>query len=171
MSEVVASLVVRFGEGADTSALVAMELDDTMNIDDAGEVKSEFRPGDNIFFLIHHDSKLRIESVKATGGQIEAQGYVIRERSNELLWAGLDEKQLSYLPSGDLVPEWYWREGTGLKRTGREASITDGGLPVEALIKYDVSFHLYRLVTPVVELEPEEKKKITIVAELEAVTA
>ena len=172
MSEVVACFVVDFGEGADTSALVAMEFDDTMNVDDEGKVKSKFRPGDDIFFLIHHELKLRIESVKTTGGMVVSQGSVTRVRSNELLWNDLEEKQLSYVPSGGITAEWYWREGSGLKKTDtRNAMISGGELPVEGLIKYDITAKLYRLATPKIELEPNETKKITNVAELEAATA
>lgn len=168
---VVASLLIEFGSGADESALVKLEPDAVMNVDAAGEEKTQFSPGDEFFFLLHFDpAKLRLGRMSATGGMIVPQGAVTRERSKEMLWDMLDdEHELDYLPASGLTAAWYWREGVGLKRTGqRTVVITGGELPVEGMISHQAGFTLYKLLTPVVELAENEQKKITITVTMEA---
>ena len=168
---VAASLVVTFGDGANAGDLVVMEFDKIMNVDAAGEEKTQFSPGDEVFFIIHHASTLRVGSVKATSGMIVAQGRVTRAREQQLLWTAIDEEQeLSCIPSSGLTAVWYGNVATGLKKSGlRTVTISGGVLPALSLVGYSASFAMYKLITPLVELGADESWPITIVAEMEAV--
>ena len=59
MADVGATIVVEFGTGADSSAFVAVELDDHLNKDADGETKTQFNPGDQVWFWVQHDASLR----------------------------------------------------------------------------------------------------------------
>ena len=166
---VAASLVVRFGEGADSTELVAMEFDAAMNLDAAGEEKREFSPGDPVFFLVHHAPTLRIGQVKASCGMVVAQGAVSREKEQQLLWtAAGEEQELSYVPASAVTPLWYGNVAAGLRKTGlRTMTVSGGLLPALSLVRHAVTFHLYKLLTPPVELGEGEEWPITIVAWME----
>lgn len=168
---IAASLVVTFGEGANDTDLVAMEFDKTMNIDAAGEEKSQFSPGDEVFFLIHHAPTLRIGRVMATSGMTVAQGEVSYAREQQLLWVSAEEEQdLSYIAASGVTATWYGNEATGLKKSGiRTVTISGGVLPALSLVRHLAVFKLYKLITPLVELAENESWPITIVAEMEAV--
>lgn len=168
---VAASLVVTFGDGVDSNDLVVMEFDKIMNVDAAGEEKTQFSPGDEVYFLIHHASILRIGSVKATSGMVVAQGRVTRAREQQLLWTAVEEEQeLSCIPSTGLTAVWYGNAATGLKKNGlRTATISGGVLPALSLVSYSAGFSLYKIITPLVDLAEGESWPITIVAEMEAV--
>ncbi len=168
---VAASLVVTFGDGADSSDLVVMEFDKIMNVDAVSEEKTQFAPGDEVFFLIHHASTLRIGSVKATAGMVVSQGRVTRAREQQLLWTAVDEEQeLSCIPSSALTAVWYGNEATGFKKSGfRAVTISGGVLPALSLVSYSAVFAMYKIITPFVELAEGESWPITIVAEMEAV--
>ena len=54
------TIVVEFGDGADSSGFVAMELDETLNLDSDGNVKTSFAPGNEVWFWLQHDETLRV---------------------------------------------------------------------------------------------------------------
>lgn len=163
---IVASLIVTFGSGADSSALVKMEFDKVMNVDAAGEEKNSFSPGDEIFFLVHHDSTVQVDRIKATSGMVVDQGPVNRDRTQELLFRAItDTHELDYILAGGITAKWYGNEGTGLKKSGnRTVLITGGVMPAQVAVSYSVAMRLYKLVTPAVELAEDESWPITIVA-------
>ena len=53
------TLQVQFDDGADSSLVAQAFLDDQLNTDAAGEVKSQFAPGDKPFFLVRQRRTLR----------------------------------------------------------------------------------------------------------------
>lgn len=167
---IAASLVVRFGAGADSSALVKMEWDDKLNVDAAGKVVSNVYPGDSRFLFIHHDaSKLRIGRVLATHGQIVRQTGITRARKQQLLFAeATDSHELDYIPTGSPAARWFGNTAAGLKRADRLMSITGGQLPALAELSYTIAAQGFKLITPVVEVAEGESYPITIVAWMEA---
>ena len=58
-----ATVVVQFGQGANSSALVVVELDGEVNRTADGEEQTQFFPGDRPVWLVHHDASVRIGSV------------------------------------------------------------------------------------------------------------
>ena len=77
-----ASLVLEFGEGVDSSALVVPELDPVRNVDSNGKAKTSFviNVVKEIYFLIHHEDGLSIEWVRPTCGTVNDLGPVTQLR-------------------------------------------------------------------------------------------
>lgn len=167
MTMVGGTLVVDFGAGADSSAFVAMEFDEPLNLDDDGNAKTSFDPGDEVWFWIQHAETLRIDRVVATSGMVVDCGIVRRSRDQELTFTGVDSVELSHIPAGNPSLTWYGNEGNGLTRTGRSVSVS-GNTPCtcDAVIPIDV--HLYRFVPPVLALGADETYRVVIVAYLGA---
>ncbi len=161
MSEVVASLLVKFGSDAGSDALVILELDGDMN----GE-KTSFAPGDEIFFRLHHDSSVQLDKIAATHGQITGQGTGPRSIEQYLLFGESDDTHdLSNIPLGSLSELWLGNQATGLRKSGsRTVSITGGVLPALGRITYSASFSLFRLLAPDVDLATDESYQLVIVA-------
>lgn len=73
------SLVVTFGDGADTSAFCLAEPDESLNVDADGGSKSTFEPGDPFYFLLQWDAeKLSLGSVRCSSGLVQRIGQVSR---------------------------------------------------------------------------------------------
>jgi hypothetical protein len=166
MIEVAESLVVSFGVGANSDALVVLELDDELN----GDVTS-FAPGDDIFFRLHHDETVQLGKMLSTDGQVASQGSGTRTIDGQLLFAEIDDSHdLPYLVSSGFEYQFLGREATGLKRSNnRTVTITGGDLPSLAVVSYSASFSFFKLITPDVTLEDDESYPITVVAYMEAV--
>ncbi len=166
---VVAALVIQFGEGADSSALVKMEWDEVLNVDAAGEGKSSFAPGDPAYFFIHHAPTLRIGRVAVTHGQIVKQAMITRTRKQELDFVEVtDGVELEYLPAGPLTTKWCGNAGVGLKRTVRKMGISGGDLPALAQVSYPIAAQGYKVITPEVALAEGESYPIKVYAWMEA---
>jgi hypothetical protein len=163
---IAATLVIQFGEGADASALAVVELDDSRNLDAAGEVRTSFYPGDQVFFLVHHAPTLRIGSVVPTAGSVFPQGQQSFSRTVQQLFADTEPVSLSHLPAGGVTAAWYGRS-TSLAQA--EHQLTAADPPAIGELSYSFSGQLYRLQTPVVELSEDDSYPVAIVVTLEAV--
>lgn len=168
MSNVGATIVVQFGSGADSSAFVTVELDETLNLDSDGQAKSEFAPGDEVWFWVQHDSTLRIGSVACTSGMAVACGPERRERRHELTFAAADsEESLSHIPATAPTLTWYGTDGSPLAITGRTVR-AGGSIPstCDAVLAVDV--HLYRYIPPPLQLADGESWRSVVVITMEA---
>ena len=167
MSTVGATIVVEFGTGADSSAFVAVELDDRLNVDAEGEVKTQFNPGDQVWFWVQHDPSLRIDRVRATSGMVVSAGSASRTRDQQCTWTGEASVELSHIPAGSPTLTWYGNVGTGLSRDGRKLRVA-GNTPCTADAVVPINVHLYRYVPPPMALGEGETWRSVIVVYLEA---
>lgn len=162
-----ATIVIQFGESADSSAFVAMELDETINLDSTGNAKSEFEPGDEVWFWLQHDASLVVASIESTSGMVVDCGMARRERTQELTFIGEEGASLSYIPAVSPTYTWYGNVGSGLALDGRTVSVA-GNLPCtcDAVIPIDV--HLYRFIPPALELAEDASYRVVVVVTMEA---
>lgn len=170
---VVATLVVPFGETVSgAGGAIIAEWDDTMNLDDDGEVKSKWLPGDVAYLLVHHDSSLiNILAAKATAGSISASGSALLSRDDLLGFSAAGEKQsLQYLPAGALGYDWKGNVGQGASNVGKEVSVASGQFPCMAEIEYPVAFGRYRLQTPLMSLAADETFPVRVYIYYEEIT-
>lgn len=167
---IAASIVITFGEDADDSAICVAELDDSLNVDDAGDEITDFEPGDLVFFLLHYDSSLlSIGSVRCTHGQIVKQNTVTRSRDQEAYFSDSDDTvDLDYVPKGSISAEWYGNAPTGLKKSSGEMTVSGGDFPCLGLLTYNISAQGYKLITPSVELDDDEDYTIRVEIIMEA---
>lgn len=164
---VAATLVIQFGDGADSSAIAVVELDDTRNVDSAGEVKTQFAPGDLVWFFVHHAPTLRIGTVVPTSGSVASMGRVMIPRTVEQqLWADSEPVRLSYIPAGGVDVSWFGRTST-LTLSGQEITASDP--PAIGRLSYQIDAALYRLQTPVVSLGADETWPVAVVVTMEVV--
>ena len=161
-----ATIVVQFGQGANSSALVVVELDGELNKDSEGNEKTQFVPGDRPVWLVHHDSTVRIGSVACSSGMIQPLGQVTRTRSQQMQFPAREATDLPHNPSGNPTVRWYGNNGA-LSRTGRSVRAT-GTIPAIGEVGYPVQFHQYRLIPPSLSLSGEETWPILIVVTMEA---
>ena len=161
------TIVVEFGSGADSSAFVAVELDEVLNVDAAGEPISSWSPGDEVWFWIQHDPTLRLDRIAATSGMVVDCGTARRERQQELTWTSEEGITLSHLPAAPPVLTWYGNVGNRFALAGRTATV-EGNLPCtcDALIPLDV--RLYRYIPPPLNLLGEQTYRVVIVIHMEA---
>lgn len=162
MTEVVGTLVVRFGEaGRSASGNVVAEWDDTLNLDASGQVKSRYIPGDEVYLLVHAPG-VQILRLAATDGSVSGSGEEVLDRAEELGFGSIDDlHELRYLPAEAPVVTWCGRQGLGLQRTGRSVGVDDG-FPCLAKVSYPVQFERYRLQTPVRTLAANEEYPLLV---------
>jgi hypothetical protein len=167
MTAVAASIVVNYGDTAASSALVVVELDDTLNLDAAGKTKTQFYPGDLVYFLVHHDATVRITRVLTTSGTVDPLGSVLRDRTQQMLFKSPTDKQdLPHLPAGIVTPSWYGRT-SNLVQDGR--SLTADATPCIGEMDYDMEAELFCLTPPDLDLAGDEKHFIGVVINMESV--
>lgn len=174
MSEnVIATLVVPFGGSAKSAGGGVMaEWDDSMNLDEAGNIKSEWQPGDDAYLLVHHDHTARIVAVKATAGSIGSGEQVVLTREELIGFPEANAQQaLQYLPAG--VPEVAWKgnRGRDVIARGREVVVGLGDFPCLAQCVYPVRFTRYRLKTPSMTLQADETFPIRVYVYYEELAA
>lgn len=173
---VTASIVVHFGAAVSSSAFAAAALDWQLNVDQAGEEITSFAPGDELHFLVQHDASLRIDRVRATAGQVVAEGLTRRAVEQALSFAEAGQAEtLTWQPAGQVTRDWQQgkqnlnaREGTGFAVTDRQATVS-GGLPCYCLATYPAQFHLYRFICPRPVLGEDESCVVVIHVYMEPV--
>ena len=154
MKSVEKTLVLSFSGGmvSNASGTVRAAWDDTANKSAAGEVKTQFIPGDPAMFIVQAEPSVQITRVLATAGEVQYQGEVNRPQTDELGWAAADDRQqLAWRPAGGVSPTWYGNVGSGLKVDGMTATVT-AGLPCLARLAYTARVRSYRLQTPKITL-------------------
>ena len=142
------TIVVDFGESvAESDRQFIIELDEVMNVDDQGEVKTEFYKDDFIWFRTHYNhSKLQVTAIKTTAGQVVDQGQVSRSKTDEMLFVNNDTPvSVNYEIDGSPSAVWYCNEASLTK--------TEGGLkasnsPCIGDITYSFSCTLYQFRPP-----------------------
>ncbi len=164
-----ATLVVEFGDSADSSAFYAAEFDETLNLDNSGEATTDFAPGDELYFWVQHDSSLAIASVESTDrrGTLVDCGTVTRSRDQEVTFTSTDSVDLSYIPASAPTITWYGEVGTRLTVSGKTVAVS-GNTPCTADLVFPVAVHLFRYVPPPLVLaSDEDTHRIVFVITLE----
>ena len=161
-----ATVVVQFGQGANSSALVLVELDGELNRTADDQEKTQFFPGDRPVWLVHHDATVRIGSVACSSGMIQALGQVTRTRTQQMPFPAREAIDLPYVPAGGVSVQWYGNNG-GLVQAGRSVRAT-GTVPAIGEVSYPVRFSQYRLIPPALSLSGEETWPVLIVVTMEA---
>jgi hypothetical protein len=162
---VAATVVIKFGEGADSSSTAVVELDDSRNLTPEGEVKSTFAPGDIVWFLVHHSPALRIGTVVPTDGFVVYQGRTQFAKQSQQLFADSEAVSLSYLPAGGVDATWYGR-ASNLTQTGEKLVASDP--PAIGDMGFSIEGALYMLQTPSVTLEEDQTYPVAVVVTMEA---
>lgn len=161
-----ATIVVQFGDGADSSALVKVELDGVVNLDADGKEKTQFYPGDQPVFLVHHDATLRLDHIEVSSGMVQDLGLVARERTQQLSFAAIEGQELEYLPPLPPVITWYGNDGA-LQITGRSVLPT-GVVPAVCTVTLQAAFRQFRLIPPALILTEGQEWPVLVVVHMEA---
>jgi len=166
-----ATIVVKFGDDVSDSSSyhVVAELDDTLNLDSEGESKTSFNPGDPVYFLVQHDSRVRIRAIRATLGDIQSLGSVSRYRDSVMLFAEINEKQSVGYMGGTANSLWYGNT-VGLGSNGLTDFIaTFGTFPAIGKIGRSCPFNSYVLRSNVPALTEDDEYLVGIVIYMEVI--
>ena len=168
MSDVLATIVVEFGEGVDSTALVVVELDDAVNRDSEGKPTSSFHPGDEPGFVVHYDpAALRIDRVKCSSGMVIDNGPVSRVRKQQVQFVVPGKPvSLPHIPASGVSVDWYGNAPT-ISQAGRQLTAS-GILPAIGQANYSINCHAYRLAPPPMSLAENESYPVLIVVYMEA---
>lgn len=144
---------VTFGSGsAAGDAFAVLELDDTLNLDAAGQVKTTFSATDTIWFVLHVQPGYSPALSYQTDGQVTYCGAVTRARTMEgSLWTPEEaEVELGHYPLGQVDVDWQGNEIALAPVSGRTLAAADATLTVmaRANLSYAIACHLYRFDPP-----------------------
>ena len=169
MADILATVVVEFGEGADDGALVVVELDDAVNLDVDGKVKTSFYPGDRPGFIIHFDdTALRVGEIRCSSGMVTGGIMVSRSRTQQVQFASPGSAvDLPHIPAGGVSVAWYGRSPT-LSQDGRRLTAS-GDLPAIGEASYSIRCLAYTLVPPPLSLVGDATWPVLVVVTMEAV--
>ena len=119
--DAIKSIIISFGSLSSSDAgLIVLEPDDLLNIDSEGNIKTTFNPGDDFYFLVHHDHTIIIDSVKSTSGALRAQGEKTRTNIQLITFTlETENHQLGHRPQGGVSPSLYGTEVSGLEGNNR----------------------------------------------------
>jgi hypothetical protein len=160
------TIIVKFGDTVSSNALFVVELDDAMNRDSKGEVKTQFFPGDNVWLLMHYDNNLIIKDVRTTSGDIVRQGTEGRSKTEETLFEDADTSvELPHNPSSVSAEKWYGRQSP-LAVKGR--AVTALNTPCIGDITHTFSAELWMYTPPPLTLAADEEYPAAIVIYVEA---
>ena len=163
------TIVVEFGTGADSSALVVIELDDQVNIGADGKTKTSFVPGDEPGFIVHFDpAALRIESVKSSSGMVVDQGNVSRARTKSMQFSATDPQTMTHIPAGSVNGTWYGNDPV-ISVDGRQITPT-GIIPAIGEIAYTIAARAYKLIPPPLELGQDDTWPVLVVVTMGVIT-
>lgn len=158
------------GAGADSGLHMAAIADFERNmetVDGKRQEKTTFYPGDQFYFLLQHDAKLRLSHVASSWGAVQALGPVSRQHEDSIELRGPgDDKSLSYTPAGSVAVRWYGN-APSLDTIGRQISYRSGPLPAIGTLSYQSRWQSYRLIPGALSLGPDEEWPVLIVAYLE----
>jgi len=165
-----ATIVTSFGDGGGGNGEhVVAEFDDDLNIDSDGEVKLSFNPGDDVYFLVQHDSKVRITNVKSTLGQVQSQGDVSRTRTKTILFAELNEKKsFGYIGSSPSV-NCFGNQAAVNTIDDVDVVAVSGTMPAMIEVSKSCTFKSYKLIAPVPALDEDEEYPVGVVIYMEVV--
>lgn len=170
------TIVINFGDGSVVTDGSASLIVDQEQIEDIyGEDKNSFQPGDNIWFIAHIDSNLRIVSCQCSGGDIISRGYVDRVEETEGSFVAITTPdvatgfELSYVPVGGITTSFYDNVAT-YTLVGKLIEVTGGELPAIAAITYNTRPTQYELVPPSITLvDDDDSHPILIVLFVEEI--
>lgn len=156
------TLQVQFDDGADSSLVAQAFLDDQLNKDVTGEVKSQFAPGDRPFFLVHLDPRLRITQIRCSSGGVRALGQVIRTQRVDNLEVDVvgDTVECERIPEGDLACRWYGNVPS-IRRSGRVLTFM-GALPATGSATYPYRAWSYQYLPPPLSPTQEWRSRIVV---------
>lgn len=155
------TLVVSLDEGVSADLLAVALLDDALNLDDDGNAKTQFEPGDMPYFLVHLDPRLAVTDIRCSSGEARRRGRVTREARADIT---IDEAggtaELERIPASEPVFAWYGNR-PDVSREGRTLTFT-GALPATGSVAYSYQAHSYQYIPPPLGPTQEWRTRIVI---------
>ena len=161
---------VTFGAtSAGDTAFAVFELDDTRNLNDDGEPKSQFAPGETAWLLLHLQPGYRPVRMLETHGQATLVGEVTRTRTT-MVQLNLEHwsAELPYYPAGGLSVNWQGNTLPLAPVSGRTLAATGelGATIARAEVSYPVRFWSIRFDPPGLSLGEGDTYQIDVQVEV-----
>ena len=159
--------------GNDAGLYAAVIADPVRNVETGagGKMteKTTFIPGDDYYFLVQHDPRLRVTGIRTSSGAVVPAGAVERHHSEEVSFADAAataelERQVVRQEGGVL---WYGNAPI-LRRDGRRLAVASGDVPAVGRVTYASQWSAYMFRCPSLKLNAGEEWPVLIVIDLEA---
>lgn len=168
MSNILDTLVVAFGEEVSDDDAAnfysRIALDDSLNKDAAGKVKTSFNPPDDVHIMCQLKLGWKIQKVEWTSGQVVVNGIVPRTDTMERTFF-IDtetDKNLNFYPSGGISGSpFYGKTCTFLR--GEDRIVIPSSAPVMVDLSYSYVGYSLTIHTPNVALGEDDSWPIGVV--------
>lgn len=167
-----ATTVVTFNDGSsDAEYVFNLALDDTLNLDSAGEVKSSFSPEDLIYLQVNKSANVDIKEVAVTAGVITKLRNDSRSNSVTNLFVSRpdtdsEEFVLEHIPESASV-SYIGNKGAVEKSVTaiEQFKYTPDMKKTPFIAKFDYEYEItsYRWSPPAIDLQDEETFDMAIV--------
>jgi hypothetical protein len=165
MSDRTVTGIARFGESSAALGAISAEIDGAMHLDDDGNERTAFLPGEAVFFILHHDANVKIVRLRATdGGDVQLIGPVVRSRMEQITFehpAHLVD--LPHKPNGQPTAKWYGRS-SNLYLSGQTLQADLAPCLGDISYKISATQFLHRPISGIT-LQPGEEFPVDIVIE------
>jgi hypothetical protein len=168
-----ATTVVSFNSGSsDTEYIFNLALDDTLNLDNDGEVKSSFSPSDSIYLQVNKSDNVDITGIEVTSGSIRSTGSDEREYSVSNLFTtrgdsdDTDEFVLEHIP-GDCSVSFIGKNGSVEKSLTpiKQFKFIPDRRKTPFIAKFDYTYEVltYKFTAPTMDLDEDESFELAVV--------
>lgn len=163
------TLVLDFTTDSATAA-AALELDPTRNLDDDGNARSQFYPGDEVWLRLRAPAGYTPVAVEATDGGAALAGAETQQLTETKYFEQTGQEEgavtLTHPPDGSIAAAWQGNQGHGLTHSGNRAWITTGA-PALGQLTYPVTFYLIRYTPPPMTLADGDQRQFGVRVYLE----
>lgn len=171
MSNFEGSVLVEFNSKGSDDYILYAKLDDVLNLDLDGNIKSQFGSEEKGYVIVNHSDNVTVDSVEITHGSVNYYGSGSRTISEKSLYASKDKKTPSEY-SVPVIPS-----STSFKYFGRNGGFsskkTENGIitltadiskvPFVSEISTSYAVKIYEFTTPKIVLADNEIYDIYVV--------
>lgn len=155
------TILVSFNSGSGADSVILAELDDILNVDSDGEVKTTFGQDDTPYLRFNSSSNVTLDAVVATAGSTIDLGLESRSKSDDQLFSSRDDDDMTEY-NFPVIPTSYAVTYTG-RTGGYSEEVGVGGAvtlvgdttvtPFLATIDSNYSARIFQLIPPDMDLD------------------
>ena len=164
-----ATIVVKFGDSVSADdEFAVIELDDTRNLDDDGEVKNSFYPGDDAYFWVHLGPDLEITKATKTAGTLTDLGATSRTIEKQIFFTEYaEENDIGYYVTSINGNSYWGNEPSYTLLSDKKTLVNDSQDPNIFMLEFTIAVHSFKLTPPTMELTEDESYPIGVVIHVE----
>ncbi len=179
-----ATVVVEYGDSSTTDDdFCVLELDGSQNLDDEGEERTRFNPGDPVYLLVHTGPDYQIKEITATNGlktddsefdstlvtpgSLVNMGAVTLTRTQDIDISSDEDISLTYYPAGAVSIDSQSALGLNFSLSGRTLTPA-ADYDAKIHVSYGVEFTRFCFYPPTFELSEDQQATFNVHVDVEA---